>query len=111
MDKKKSYLKFNQQFDYNGVIFFAGKIYEIVDWPNGFVGRWIKRGCKEVENPQSFERDPRFEYKEEVVEEKKVESFEKEEDSPKEDVDENPRPRRGRPKAVDKSADKTENKL
>ena len=60
---KKVKVKFFDQHEYNGMIFLQGHIYELVDTDDGFVSRWLRRGCQIVESDMFF-NDPRFPVKE-----------------------------------------------
>jgi len=59
---------FRETKRYNEYLFVEGKVYDFKEEPEGFIERWIKRGCEVVEDAKEFLPDPRFPV--EVVEEK-----------------------------------------
>jgi len=57
---KKVAIYFPENKSYNKITFLGGKAYELVDTPDGFVGRWLKRGCTPVSGEAEVLADPRF---------------------------------------------------
>jgi hypothetical protein len=81
-------IKFFKQFEYNELVFEAGKVYRLKKTKDDFVGRWIRRGCEVVEDSEKAIDDPRFPIEEKKVEKKSKKKIKKKEKNPEKKIEE-----------------------
>ncbi len=79
---KKAKLFFPENKYYNGEVFEGGKVHEIEERHEGFIQRWIKRGCSliQAETPAVVEEK-------DIIEESEISEEEKEESEVIENVE------------------------